>query len=249
MLHDEFAKDCRVLDSMGWWHTHPGRLGLFYSSVDRDNQATWTDVHSIGIVLNPELNGDGLKVFRGPQSKELECVSDPSILDALRAEVRRGRTAAKPKALPPPVRITHRADRFWRRAIHPLGLRRGELVAITIAIAAFMMAIAAVRIAPEPPQITVMPPPAHVVINAAPEGDRASGAAVPDETHTEPVEPAKVPPAVCPSDSQFEPPRERDHAEEENASPLTLGGKPAVPARPPVFDQRPLTALSLVEPR
>lgn len=79
----EFEKRCRPFDLNGWWHTHPGNIGLFFSGPDRRNQATWTDANSIGIVVNPDLRGDVIKVFRGPQCSELKPV-DPDALRKLR---------------------------------------------------------------------------------------------------------------------------------------------------------------------
>lgn len=68
----EFEAKCRPFDSVGWWHTHLPEVGLFFSSVDRENQSLWRDPTSIGIVVHPGLTGEGLKVFRGPKSTELD---------------------------------------------------------------------------------------------------------------------------------------------------------------------------------
>ncbi len=68
----EFERECRPLCCVGWWHSHPPGCGAFYSSVDRDNQRTWNHANAIGIVLDPSSPEDGLRVFRGPESAELE---------------------------------------------------------------------------------------------------------------------------------------------------------------------------------
>lgn len=75
-------------DSCGWWHTHPPRCALFFSGEDRENQATWTDPNSIGIVLNPHLEKEGLKLFRGPDCEELEPISSLAEIRGCRPEVR-----------------------------------------------------------------------------------------------------------------------------------------------------------------
>ena len=67
----DFERQCRALDAVGWWHTHLPDVGLFFSETDRQNQATWADPNSIGIVLHPGLEREGLKVFRGPNAEEL----------------------------------------------------------------------------------------------------------------------------------------------------------------------------------
>lgn len=66
----KFEQECRVLDCVGWWHTHPSG-SLFYSSTDRENQAMWTNPRAVGLVLDPKLRHEGLKVFQGPDSREL----------------------------------------------------------------------------------------------------------------------------------------------------------------------------------
>ena len=76
----EFESRCRPFDSVGWWHTHLPGVGLFFSSVDRENQSLWRDPTSIGIVLHPGLTGEGLKVFRGPKSTELDIQLSPDSL-------------------------------------------------------------------------------------------------------------------------------------------------------------------------
>ncbi len=64
-------RECRLLEAVGWWHTHPGGIGLFYSGTDRANQRTWSSPHAVGIVLDPRLHREGMKVYRGPESVEM----------------------------------------------------------------------------------------------------------------------------------------------------------------------------------
>lgn len=64
---------CRLLYPdgviVGWVHGHH-RVGARYSSTDRRNQATWTQTHSLGIVVDPWDPAE-LAVYRGPSSEEL----------------------------------------------------------------------------------------------------------------------------------------------------------------------------------
>lgn len=54
---------------VGWAHSHP-RLGVRYSATDKRNQATWTQSHSLGIVVDPWDPAE-LTVYRGPTSEVL----------------------------------------------------------------------------------------------------------------------------------------------------------------------------------
>ncbi len=57
---------------VGWVHSHP-HLGVRYSATDRRNQATWTQAHSLGIVVDP-WDPKQLTAYRGPDSEELAAV-------------------------------------------------------------------------------------------------------------------------------------------------------------------------------
>lgn len=92
----EFERRCRSLDSVGWWHTHPGNIGLFFSGTDRKNQATWTDANAIGIVMQPDLRGEMLKVFRGPDCSDLKLVN-PEMCQRV---ARQGQATRQCKPLP-----------------------------------------------------------------------------------------------------------------------------------------------------
>lgn len=54
---------------VGWVHGHH-QCGARYSAPDRQNQATWTQPHSIGIVVDPWDPAE-LAVYRGPASERL----------------------------------------------------------------------------------------------------------------------------------------------------------------------------------
>jgi proteasome lid subunit RPN8/RPN11 len=54
---------------VGWVHTHP-RLGLAFSGTDFRNQATWTQPHSLGLVVDP-WHPDRIRVYRGPEGEQL----------------------------------------------------------------------------------------------------------------------------------------------------------------------------------
>ena len=55
---------------VGWVHGHV-RFGARYSPTDFRNQATWTQPHSVGIVVDP-FTEPGLGVYRGPEGELLE---------------------------------------------------------------------------------------------------------------------------------------------------------------------------------
>lgn len=54
---------------LGWAHGHH-RCGAFYSAQDRRTQATWTQPHSIGVVVDP-WSDEPLGVYRGPEAETL----------------------------------------------------------------------------------------------------------------------------------------------------------------------------------
>lgn len=54
---------------LGWIHGHP-RYGIRFSSTDKRNQATWTQPHSLGIVVDP-WHPEEISVYRGPRSELL----------------------------------------------------------------------------------------------------------------------------------------------------------------------------------
>ena len=60
---------------VGWAHGHI-RYGARYSSTDFRNQATWTQPHSIGIVVDP-FSEPKLGVYRGPEGEVLKRVLPP----------------------------------------------------------------------------------------------------------------------------------------------------------------------------
>ncbi|MFI5297854.1 MAG: Mov34/MPN/PAD-1 family protein [Polyangiales bacterium] len=69
---------------LGPAHTHVGCPAVF-SSVDCDNQRTWTSAHHIGLVLAPKTGE--LNVYRGPQSELLRALESPAIAPTKPPEV------------------------------------------------------------------------------------------------------------------------------------------------------------------
>ncbi|MFI5298625.1 MAG: hypothetical protein ACHREM_11045 [Polyangiales bacterium] len=69
---------------LGPAHTHVGCPAVF-SSVDCDNQRTWTSTHHIGLVLAPKTGE--LNVYRGPQSEPLRAIESPAIAPTKPPEV------------------------------------------------------------------------------------------------------------------------------------------------------------------
>ena len=80
-MHRRAAQRHPTLEPVGWWHSHP-RGAPRYSSVDRDEQATYPRLHHVGIVVAAELFDEGppyggrspdpLGVYVGPSSALLE---------------------------------------------------------------------------------------------------------------------------------------------------------------------------------
>ena len=81
---------------VGWVHGHV-RHGAQYSPTDHENQATWRQEHSLGIVVDP-WDPRELAVYRGPRSELLmpACDHDVGALVARRPaeDARPGPTAA-----------------------------------------------------------------------------------------------------------------------------------------------------------
>lgn len=80
-LHRRAMQRHPVLESVGWWHSHP--LGPpRYSQVDREEQATFPRVYHVGIVVAAERYAseddhrepDPLGVYVGPRALRLERV-------------------------------------------------------------------------------------------------------------------------------------------------------------------------------
>lgn len=189
-LHNEFEKECRVLDSLGWWHTHVGEVGLFYSAVDRENQATWTDLDSVGIVLNPQLEGEALKVFRGPKSEPLDRASDEAILKLMRPKESSRQTATETstsgrKQLAPKAGYSRR-----HRVSRAIDLRFGEVAAVSIAVAALLVAVKAFNAAFPPPQAPIPSAVAPVELSTEPGATPPAPSAIQDKEQCERAEPA-----------------------------------------------------------
>ena len=139
-----FERQCPAYDIEGWFHTH--RSGpLFYSEPDRRNQATWTQPNSIGIVVNASLEGE-LKVFRGPDSSELELTRAPKAFRLLRERLSESPFAVRAESKPrdpgrrvPVVQDDTRGARGRDR--RPDRVFVGVATAIGLAAAAFLLAV------------------------------------------------------------------------------------------------------------
>jgi len=141
-----FERQCRARDCIGWWHSHPSGFDLFYSSTDRENQYTWSNPNSIGIVLNPSLKGEGLKVFRGPASVELKLVNRRQSLDDAMCKARLNEEGATS-----PVRESHETQipvrTVYDQTVHEykgypaVGITVGVAAAIVISLAALLFAV------------------------------------------------------------------------------------------------------------
>jgi proteasome lid subunit RPN8/RPN11 len=63
---------------VGWVHGHV-RYGARYSSTDFKNQATWSQAHAVGIVVDP-FSKPELGVYRGPEGEVLDLVLEPPLV-------------------------------------------------------------------------------------------------------------------------------------------------------------------------
>lgn len=66
------AKDTQK-QLIGWYHTHPKHLEVYFSNVDKENHLTFfnTDWH-FGLVLNPQR--EEIKCFLGNNFREVFCI-------------------------------------------------------------------------------------------------------------------------------------------------------------------------------
>lgn len=124
-LARELLPDCVAL---GWIHGHI-RHGPRYSAVDRANQRTWRQPHSVGIVVDPWSDGL-LGVYRGPDSELLRPVATRGVPEPERAAAAR----------PPAPRLVARPSRARR----PWTWRNGTVAAL--ALVAALAACAAGRV-------------------------------------------------------------------------------------------------------
>lgn len=133
-LRRDFERACRPLDSVGWFHSHAKDIGLFFSSTDRANQRTWDHPNSVGIVLHAGLAGDGLRVYRGPDTEETTLCS-PEVLDA----VRRGQAASELGSETPAGHVS------WHPVKRPTVRFRWEVVAVAVVLVAIWALVVALQ--------------------------------------------------------------------------------------------------------
>ena len=58
---------------MGWYHTHPKHLEVYFSHIDKENHLTFFDAKwHFGLVLNPQR--EEIKCFLGNEFKEVFCI-------------------------------------------------------------------------------------------------------------------------------------------------------------------------------
>lgn len=70
LLRRRLASKESIAEPVGWWHTHPhGPRG--YSSVDLREQATWTDVHHVGLLVLGYSDPPVLRAYHGPEASPL----------------------------------------------------------------------------------------------------------------------------------------------------------------------------------
>jgi proteasome lid subunit RPN8/RPN11 len=67
LLRRRLASKEFIAEPVGWWHTHPhGPKG--YSSVDLREQATWTEVHHVGLLVLGYSDPPVLRIYHGPEA-------------------------------------------------------------------------------------------------------------------------------------------------------------------------------------
>jgi len=117
---------------LGWAHGHVGH-GARYSATDRKNQATWTQPHAIGIVVDP-FHPEGLAVYRGPEAELLKLAVQDGEPDTLRTPA-----TPKPEEAPTdgPTAVPPDAPAAPPVASKPQGnaaLKAGVLVSLVVAL-------------------------------------------------------------------------------------------------------------------
>jgi len=98
-----------LLKPVGWGHTHP-RFEAYFSPVDRQEQGSWREPASVGLVLSGLPDPvDRYRVFVGPESTPAERVVPRAQLVAGRPQPGPGPAADHPAAsAPPPPRTAVR---------------------------------------------------------------------------------------------------------------------------------------------
>ncbi len=113
---------------IGWGHGHH-RCGSRFSATDRKNQATWTQEHSVGIVVDP-WDAEPVGVYRGPRSERLAEVR-PRAGGRATAPARTEETSPAPRTTAAPTRLP-RPPRFPLLALLPRSVRRGLFAGLVI---------------------------------------------------------------------------------------------------------------------
>lgn len=117
---------------IGWGHGHH-RCGSSFSATDRRNQATWTQEHSVGIVVDP-WDADPVGVYRGPRSERL-VKTRPRASERVLASGRSEGTSAAPRtAVTPASRLL--LPCFSLLALLPKSARRELLACLVVGTAA-----------------------------------------------------------------------------------------------------------------
>lgn len=70
---EKIKKDESKKQLIGWYHTHPKQLQVYFSAVDKENHLTFfnEDWH-FGLVLNPQR--EELKCFLGNEFEDVLCI-------------------------------------------------------------------------------------------------------------------------------------------------------------------------------
>ena len=70
---DRIKADTSEKQLIGWYHTHPKHLKVYFSHVDKENHLTFFDADwHFGLVLNPQR--EEMKCFLGNDFKEILCI-------------------------------------------------------------------------------------------------------------------------------------------------------------------------------
>lgn len=95
---------------IGWWHTH-GVIDAFFSSTDREEQATYSDPRSLGLVVG--RSGETIAGFHGPQSHPLAL----RLVARLDAEPLAASVVPERPAVTPVVALLE-TEETWTNTIH-----------------------------------------------------------------------------------------------------------------------------------
>lgn len=114
-LREQLAVAAPACDVVGWWHSHPGRMG--FSATDLSNQRIWTDPNHVGLLVYARGPDWGC-AYLGPDARLLTPTWRPSL--KVRDPARPAHRSPSNGDPRPEIRV---GRRIWsRRVVFVLGI-------------------------------------------------------------------------------------------------------------------------------